>query len=211
MTMVFLGIFAAAALTHLASLYFGNNPLRVLTKVCLLPPLLGLYLAGAEQPQAAAALGILLGWLGDILLLWIRRRLFFVLGLASFLLGHLAYISVFLSRVPALNLPVLALSGTTALIAAILGLGLIRPDRPLFIPAALYAIVLEAMSLCALQLALYRRDPPSLGILAGSLCFLLSDFLLAWHTFRTSSRIHYFMVMLSYIMAQFLIVRGLSS
>jgi uncharacterized membrane protein YhhN len=209
MTAVFLGIFAAAALAHLVSLFFGNHPLRALTKACLLPPLLGLYLVRAEPPLAPVILAILLGWLGDLLLLR-EGRLFFILGLAGFLLGHAAYIAAFLSRVPALNLPALALSGAAALILAVLGLRFIKPDRPLFIPVCLYALVLELMSLCALQLALYRRDPPSLGIFAGSVCFLISDSLLALNTFRASPRPGGFPVMLSYIAAQFLIVWGLS-
>jgi uncharacterized membrane protein YhhN len=210
MTPIVLCLFAGAALVHLVSLFFRNRPLTALTKVCLLPLLLALYLVTVERYAAAVILGGLGGWLGDALLLNHKRRVFFVLGLVSFLLGHLAYIRAIRSLVPALNLPALAVSAGAALALGIGVLKIIRPDRGFLVPAICYTLVLELMSLSALQLALYRRDPPSLGIFAGSLCFIVSDSFLAGFTFRGMPKYGSFLVMSFYITAQFCILGGLT-
>jgi uncharacterized membrane protein YhhN len=65
------------------------------------------------------------------------------------------------------------------------------------------------MSLSALQLLISRRDEWGLLIFAGSLCFLVSDTLLAYFTFRTKPKYGDFFVMLSYLAAQPGIIRGM--
>jgi uncharacterized membrane protein YhhN len=207
--------FAAAALVHLGTQWLRKTGgpegwVMKLSKACLLPPLLGFYALTAPETAPLALLGGLCGWLGDLFLLHSGRQLFFKLGLVSFLLGHLAYIGVFLSRLPALNLPLLFPSLGAALILGILVLRLIGPSPALRIPVILYSAILELMSLTALQLAFFHRNLPSGAIFAGSLCFLYSDSLLAYSTFRAPSGKSHFWVMLSYLAAQTCILGGLS-
>jgi uncharacterized membrane protein YhhN len=219
MTLIFAGISAGAALAHLVSLYCGPPLFRSISKTCLIPPLLALYLVTAKSCLPAAILGCAFGWLGDILLIgYTQRIIFFKLGLASFLLGHLAYIAAFLTFFPggegfaaALSLPALGISLLAALALGPPIFRLIRPGRPMRIPVIVYGAVLELMILCALQLALYRRDPPALIIFAGSLLFFFSDTLLAYSTFRTRPRAGHFLIMSSYIAAQGCIIGGLSA
>jgi uncharacterized membrane protein YhhN len=66
------------------------------------------------------------------------------------------------------------------------------------------------MSICALELLIYRRDGPGIAIFAGSLCFLLSDSVLAYFAFRTMPRYGNFLVMVPYMAAQLAITLGLA-
>jgi uncharacterized membrane protein YhhN len=86
---------------------------------------------------------------------------------------------------------------------------LIKPEKAMNLPAICYEIIIILMSLSALQLLLSRRDGRGLLIFAGSLCFLISDTLLAYFTFRTKPKRGDFFVMLSYIAAQAGIIGGM--
>jgi uncharacterized membrane protein YhhN len=207
---IFLGFFALAAVVHLGAIFVENDPARGISKVCLLPALLGLYLVTAEHLRVPVVLALLLGWAGDFFLLRINYKGFFQLGLGGFLLGHLCYILALLSFTATLNTPALIAASGAVLLLEIPIFWWIKPDRAFRIPLAAYGIIIGAMSVCALELLLYRRDGPGIAVFAGSLCFMLSDSILGYFAFRTMPRYGNFLVMVPYIAAQGLIVLGLT-
>jgi uncharacterized membrane protein YhhN len=203
--LLFIGISAA----HLVSLVWFNRKLRVVTKICLVPLLLAIYLSGAELIFVSLVVALVFGWWGDIFLLNISEPRFFRLGLASFLVGHLCYIPSFLYAAGTLNVPALIISAVVAIPLGVVTHKFTRPEKSMNIPTIIYEIIIMLMSLSALQLLLARRDAGSLLVFAGSLCFLISDTLLAWFTFRTKPKYGDFFVMLTYIAAQSGIVWGM--
>jgi uncharacterized membrane protein YhhN len=209
MTEFLYGLFAADALVHLASSFFGWKIPQRITKILLLPLLLAIYLYGTERIIITVIPALFLGWCGDILLIKGDDRRFFTLGLASFLLGHLCYIPAFLSVTGRFNLPVLLVSLVAAVFLGILVHILIRPDKAMTVPTAAYEVVIELMAIAALQLFLFRNDGAGMLIFAGALFFLVSDTLLGCFTFRGNPRYGTFLVMLTYIAAQGSIVTGL--
>ncbi|MDR2159129.1 MAG: lysoplasmalogenase [Treponema sp.] len=203
------GLFAADVLIHLASSVFGWKIPQRITKILLLPLLLGIYLCGTERIFITIVPALFFGWCGDILLLKSSDRRFFTLGLASFLLGHLCYIPAFLSAAERFNLPVLLVS-----LAAAVPLGFavhlfIRPDKAMTVPTVAYEVVIELMSIAALQLFLFRNDGAGMLIFTGALFFMISDTILGFFTFHGNPRYGTFLVMLTYIAAQGSIVAGL--
>ncbi|WP_062205541.1 lysoplasmalogenase [Streptomyces sp. NBRC 109706] len=162
----------------------------------LLMPLLAAYAASRGAPKLLLA-ALLFGWGGDVFLLpdadWA-----FLVGMGSFAVGHVCYLTLFgRRRAPALLGPGYAV----VLVGAV---ALLWPDLPaeLRIPVAGYSLLLAAMA--------YRAG--ALGPLAGAggALFLLSDTLIAtdiaeWPQLPASG----FWVMSTYIAAQYLLTAGI--
>jgi uncharacterized membrane protein YhhN len=77
------------------------------------------------------------------------------------------------------------------------------------LPVVVYEAVILLMAAAAVQFCIARGLPSGALVLAGSLSFLVSDSLLAFYTFRGTSRFGDVAVMLSYLAAQFCITLGL--
>ncbi|MDR1900474.1 MAG: lysoplasmalogenase [Treponema sp.] len=210
MRLIILGLFAVTAAVHLCAILTGKRRLRRISKVCLMPFLIFYYISQAERPFPVVVLGAVFGWAGDILLIWISRVRYFRMGLAGFLLGHLCYILSMLYLAGGVHLPALVISAAGAVPLGLLILRRIKPDRAMRIPAVLYGIIIELMVISALQLMLARTDSRGLAVFVGSLLFLISDTVLGYLTFRTTTRGGSFFVMLTYIAAQSCIIIGLA-
>jgi uncharacterized membrane protein YhhN len=210
MTIIFLYILAALSLAYLVSLFFERGKFQTIAKICLMPVITSIYLTGTEHIFIPIVFALLFGWLGDILLLRIKEVLFFRLGLASFLLGHLIYLSVMLYFAGSVNIKLLVISLAVYAVAGIFIIRLIKPSKEMYVPVLIYETVILLMAVSAIQFFAVYRLPYGLFILAGSICFIISDTLLAIHTFRAKPKIYYFIVMFTYIAAQLSIVLGLS-
>jgi uncharacterized membrane protein YhhN len=209
MLRVFIALFIGMGATHLVSVILRNEKLRVVTKVCLMPLLLTIYVLGADRLFVPVILALIFGWGGDVFLIKGSDLRFFRLGLASFLIGHLCYISSFVYFTGTFNMPAFIVSAAAAVLLGFAVHSIIRPVKAMNLPAICYEIIILLMSLSALQLLLYRRDEWGLLIFAGSLCFLISDAILAYFTFRTRPKYGDFFVILSYLAAQSGIIWGI--
>jgi uncharacterized membrane protein YhhN len=207
---MFLGIFAVVAVIYLVSLFFKRGVFHAIAKACLVPLVLAVYVSGANSVFFPVVLALVFGWLGDILLVKIEDVRFFRLGLAGFLLGHICYIPSMLHFAGRLNIPVLVISLVVAAVLGVFIRKIIRPSREMSIPSIAYETVILLMAASALQLFIARGTPFGALVFAGSLCFLVSDSMLAFFTFRAEPKYGYFLVMLTYITAQFCIALGFS-
>ena len=70
MNYVFLGAFAAFSAVHLYASWRCDKVLRAVTKVFLLPTLLGWYLTTVQTPLDIVIAAVATSWLGDVLLIF---------------------------------------------------------------------------------------------------------------------------------------------
>jgi uncharacterized membrane protein YhhN len=212
---IVLGLFSADTAAHLAAIAQKKEKLRRFTKVLLMPLLALTFsffwvsLKGGAPPWLVVA-GLLLGCVGDTLLLYRRHRIGFPLGLASFSAGHVLYIVQiwWITAAPAwwvIALPALACVACVAVFYRRL-----RPFVPnAFRPAALfYMLLLSALSVSAAAGAIASLSAGTAVLLAGTLLFMLSDGILSFDVFRDKSRGGNLKVMIPYIAAQTLIAAG---
>ncbi|MDR1046584.1 MAG: lysoplasmalogenase [Treponema sp.] len=202
-------IFAAVSVLHLVSIPLNRQRLQSISKVCLIPVLMVIYSTAAGVFQAAVLLALIFGWGGDTLLLNGKHLRFFLLGLSSFLAGHICYAAAMLIRAGKIDFLVLALSVIAAFPLIYLVYRIIKPGKVMKIPVLVYEAVIVLMSISCLQLFAARRDTEAALIFGGSLFFLFSDALLGYDHFRKKLKCGNFLVMLSYIIAQGSIVAGL--
>ena len=157
-------------------------------------------------------LGLVFSWLGDLFLLFeTKTPLFFICGLASFLLTHVCYIIYFLNS-PASSISGLKKRPIIFLLVIVYGGSLFASLFPylgaLKIPVLVYAIVICSMLLCAVHVYPKVNAPSNKFYVIGALLFVVSDSLLAVNKFYHPIYLAHVWIMLSYCMAQYLIVVG---
>ncbi len=194
-------------------------PLLHLIGKPLLLPLLGWYYfisTDVDSRTPSVLVAIFFSFLGDTLLMFGKHdELYFMLGLAAFLIAHVFYIFSYrqhknashpdeLQGVQRIRLAfpiVLAVSGLVVILYPTLG--------PMKIPVLLYALTIVIMVLNAL-FRFGRTSSPSFWLVfSGAILFMISDSLIAINKFVTTIFIADFFIMSTYIVAQLLIVEGL--
>lgn len=203
-----LAVSAAASLIFLLARPLAAGDWPVIPKVLsiLLLAALGFRLDG----RLAAALA--LSALGDFLL-GVRRlanldgNALFLLGLGSFLIGHLIYIAMFRKyRIPLWWKPGVARVCGLLVILVALGsvLGLLGQSLgSMLIPVMFYSLALTGMGISAMLADLGN----SLAAF-GALLFIASDAMIALNKFRSPFPGHEPLIWITYYAAQFLILRG---
>ena len=185
-------------------LIFSNQTeLRFFTKPVLLPVLILIYISGAKSEKIQLApfflAGLVLSFFGDLFLLF---KWGFLPGLGSFLLAHLFYIISFKKKKQthiSEFWPVIL-----SLYASILLFFLFPYLKEMKIPVIIYAVVIATMMYNAIKT--HNRN-----LIIGALLFLISDTLLSVYLFLQPLMILNLLVMTTYILAQWFLVRGMLS
>lgn len=192
----------------------GADAVHRVVKPLLMPALLLLLLSVktpiAKRPLIIAAL--LFSWLGDVLLLFeSNHALFFITGLASFLITHICYIIYFL-RVRASHPSLIRKQPWIAALVAGYGVSLVMFLLPrlgdMKIPVTLYAVVICNMVIFSFHVFKRLSEPSNLLFVMGALLFAASDSMLAVNKFYQPFAGAGVLIMLSYCAAQFCIVLG---
>ncbi|MDF1574835.1 MAG: lysoplasmalogenase [Bacteroidales bacterium] len=210
-------LFAVIVLVELLGRLLDNIQMEYFVK-----PLIMIWMAVyflLYMRKSALSIPVLLAfffsWAGDnFLMLSGKNELFFFAGVGGFFLAQLSYIYTFarysetggkglLQRRPWLSVFFMAyVAGMLVLLFP----GLEGMMKPVI---AIYAISLMLMSMTALNRSGRVGDSSFKLVFAGSLLFLLSDSLIAFNKFHSEIPLAGFLIMLSYIAAQYLIMRGL--
>jgi uncharacterized membrane protein YhhN len=200
-------------LTDIVAIATGIDTLRYITKPLLMPLLGAGLLAAVHHLRPAIFRNLLLttlffSWAGDILLLWDR---YFLAGLGSFLLAHLAYISFFLKvrytnyPLPLCKYPLIFL--TEAVVLAFLFF-MFPYLGNLAVPVIIYAITISFTLLCAMHAFRFKHQPMGWYCIAGGILFICSDAMIAiarfYHPFPASG----IFIMLTYGLAQWTLITG---
>lgn len=210
---------ASAALAIVGALFDGNARWlhyvsKPLATLLLLWMVLGAAPVVASGYQRLIAVGLVLSAVGDTFLM--LRGDWFVPGLVSFLLAHIAYATAFArgASTGATAVALLAYASVSALVLV----GLL-PSVPTALqpPVVAYVAVIAVMAALAAARGWRLRNTPvqtahpaRIAALGGAL-FILSDTLLAWNRFVTDIPVAIVWVLASYYAAQWCIadsVRG---
>ena len=159
------------------------------TKPLMMPLLAIAYLLGSISPSYWIVTGLFLGGIGDASLIGAERGNRFLVGLAAFLAGHLAYVAGLLEPLarkgapePWMLLPAAGLAVAGFVVYRLLrpGLGTMKG------PVILYTTVILAMALAALVRAPVVSGPAFWLPLSGAIFLIISDTVLAYRTFPDS-------------------------
>jgi uncharacterized membrane protein YhhN len=209
---IFIVLYTIAAAVQLLSRPMGWDLAHVISKCLLLPLLATYYLRSVEARSTPFLVALLFCWLGDILLIFPGL---FLPGLGAFLMGHVMYIlsyrqhqwadasqALLVTQMIRFSLPIV-LAGTGLVVVLFPALGGMQ------IPVLVYALVIVVMVMTALFR--YGRTPSASFwlVFGGALLFMASDSVLAINKFLSAVPNAEFWIMSTYMLAQFMIVRGI--
>jgi len=200
--------FLLVSVADIYAIVVGNQEIEMIAKPLITTSLVILYLLSVSKPNFWYVSALLFAFWGDVLLLFPDQ--FFVFGLASFLLAHVLLITVssrFLQQVSKLRILVHSLP--FVVILAVL-LYLIYPNlEELLIPVIIYGIVISVFGVVAFLVYTNDKSIANSWLFLGSLIFILSDSILAINKFSQSSEFFGIAIMITYIIAQYLICKAM--
>jgi uncharacterized membrane protein YhhN len=198
----------------IAAIVYGSSSIHFFVKPLLIPTLMLLliYSKTGGKEKWWLLTGLFFSFLGDVFLLYeYKNALFFIFGLASFLITHVFYIIYFL-KIKSTQLSLLRQQPWIAALVAGYGCSLVMLLYPglgdLKIPVIVYAGVICFMLLCSLHIFYKTGRPSNVYFVTGALLFVISDSLLAVNKFLTPFTSAGIFIMLTYCAAQFFIVMG---
>ena len=204
---LFHGLFIGVALAHVIGKFCHLPDLSNWTKPLILALLLLFYLNATVEKMRLYIGAVLFSLLGDILLIF-DGELNFILGLLSFLTAHILFILIVLKGLPKSALK--SKLGVLIPFAVVcLGLILFLKDSlgEMLIPVAVYATVISVFGAISLLNYVLNTSRKTLTLFIGSLFFLISDSVLAIDKFHEPNEVFPAIIMITYILAQYLICR----
>lgn len=211
----FFKIYIAISIIYLIIIFLGYHNLDLFLKPLLIPLLgFGVYFNRSIPSKNNLLTALFFSWAGDVILLFTdMAEIYFILGLVSFLIAHIAYCVLF-NKQNTIEIHInKILFGIGSLIIAFYLVSMICVLLPklgeLKIPVIVYASVISIMLLFAFNGYLIWKNKASLYIFLGAATFVVSDSILAVNKFHTTIEKSSFFIMLTYLVAQYLIVVGI--
>ncbi len=201
---------AVAAAAAIGAHYLQLPVLHYIAKplATLLIAAMALSLANSEPVYRRwIIIGLLWSTLGDIMLMLPGD--YFLHGLLSFLVAHLAYLVAFTrrERMFASAAPFVVYALVAVAVLACLWEGIPAAMR---IPVVIYVVALGAMAAQAAAIWSLRRDRASALAAVGGALFMFSDSLIAFNRFGEPFEASRVLVLASYWLAQWLIARSIA-
>ena len=211
-------VFILVSVFHIIVIALQKEKLRQISKCLLMPLLLAAFIAGGGVKYPLVIPALILGWIGDVLLIQIQKKNFMMLGLSSFLTGHIFYIAALIGVLGIfgsggafrnINIPAILIFTPPAVVLGMVIYRLIKPTKEMAAPVIVYMAVLEILTLFGFQVFLHNPGIAGLLLLSGCICFMVSDTILAYYTFRKLKVSGSILLMSYYILAQAEIAIGL--
>ncbi|MDQ6529157.1 lysoplasmalogenase [Flavobacterium sp. LHD-85] len=210
----FFKLYAVFSIVYLFILLLGYERFDLFLKPILIPIIgFGAYFYRKFPSQNILLAALTLSWLGDVILLFTDLgEIYFILGLVFFLMAHIIYCILFNKqrRIRKKQNKPLFIFGS--ILIAVYLIGMISVLMPhlgdLEIPVSIYASIISIMLLFAFNGFLVWEKPGNQLVFFGALFFVISDSILAVNKFYVPIPKSSFFIMLTYLLAQYLIVVG---
>ncbi|MFK5981689.1 MAG: lysoplasmalogenase [Flavobacteriaceae bacterium] len=197
--------FIVICLADFIGIYFENQLVIYIAKPLLMISLFWYYKINTENINKFFVYGLFFSFLGDVFLLG-KGELFFILGLASFLIAHLFYIMMVVKLLVKTTIKEVVSVSIPYVIIFILLLNLLYEHLGgMKIPVIIYALVISVFGTVSLLLFIQKKTDVYLVLVMGVFVFIVSDSVLAINMFYQKEAYFSLVIMLTYVLAQFLI------
>mgnify|MGYP003584385421 FL=1 len=211
----FYKIYIAFSILYLIILLSGYERFDLFLKPILIPIIgFGVYFHRKFPTKNTLLSGLILSWIGDVILLFTDLgEIYFILGLLSFLTAHIIYCVLFNKQHKVRKKQNRSLFIFGSILIALYLIGMVSFLMPflgnLEIPVTIYASIISIMLLFAFNGFLVWEKPGNLLVFLGAFFFVVSDSILAINKFYAPIPKSAFFIMLTYLLAQYLIVIGI--
>ena len=202
-------VFLAVVSLHIVGVLFSEK-LAFLSKPFLMTTLLVVYLVSVKKPDFWFISALFFSFWGDVLLLF--KNQFFVFGLASFLIAHIFYIKITVGFLKEASYKKIALVSSPFLLFLLSFLYLLKDNLgEMRIPVIIYGIVISIFGVVTFLNYVQVKSTANLWLFLGAIIFITSDSLIAINKFYSPNEMYQLLIMLTYILAQYLICKALIS
>jgi uncharacterized membrane protein YhhN len=212
---VALYIFIRYSIFYLAMIALNQEEIARYLKPFLLPLLVvAVYLSEKFKTKTLLLTALTFSWIGDVILLFAdKSEIYFILGLVAFLVSHVFYIVLFSKQTISKTISNKLSFGAGIGLILLYFFGMITTLGPklgsLTIPVVIYAVVISTMLFYALKGSFQWNTIPYQSVLIGAVFFISSDSILAFNKFDQPIPYASFLIMITYLAAQFCIVWGI--
>lgn len=209
--LIFFGvIFILSTVLHLYASFTDNRTLRAKTKWEIVPALGLIYILLSPNVNIPFVLALFFCFLGDVFLIK-KSSMFFTLGGIFFLLAHVFFIITYTKYTHFEDVPVWVIFISLIFYGVAVFWGLRKPSRYVKKTRKIlffsYLFVNALNSIFALMWLVSNPGKASVTAFCGATFFIISDMLLFHCRFTPNSiRRKHFYVMLTYILAEILLV-----
>lgn len=212
-------LFIVIVAADLIGEFLKNSQIDLYAKPLILVWIGGYFLAHAKGMDKTvvklAVFGFMFSWFGDLFMMFSSTFIYFVLGIASFLVAQVFYAFLFLRTItisgkkpflkkkPVWLIPYIAF-GLMVYI-------LLFPHLDDVLKVAIFIYLIAILTMSSMALNRYGNGHPvsfSL-VFVGSLLFVASDLMIAINRFLIPIPYEGLFIMSTYIFAQFLIMKGI--
>ncbi|NLP58209.1 lysoplasmalogenase [Lutibacter sp. B1] len=202
-------LFFLFSVLDVAGIIFNNQTLIHFSKPFILLSLIVMYVLKVDKKYKLYILALLLCFLGDVFLMY-KGEMYFIVGLVSFLLAHFLFIKIVLNRIQNSTLLKVIISTIPFLLFLLtLILTLKNSLGDMLLPVIVYGLTISIFGMVSLLDYLNTTSAKSLFMFLGALVFIISDATLAINKFYHSTHLFEVLVMVTYILAQYLIFRSM--
>ncbi|MBZ4034812.1 lysoplasmalogenase [Flavobacterium sp. 17A] len=211
----FFKIYIVFSIVYLIILFLGYERFDLFLKPILIPIIgFGAYFYRKFPTKNTLLAALVFSWIGDVILLFTDLgEIYFILGLVSFLTAHILYCILFnkQNRIRKKQNKSLFIIGSILIALYLIGMvSVLMPHLgDLQIPVIVYATIISIMLLFAFNGLLVWERPGNLLVFLGAFFFIVSDSILAVNKFYVPIQKSSFFIMLTYLLAQYLIVLGI--
>ena len=196
-------------IVDLLGIAFQNSTLVFVFKPLLIPTILFLYTVDTRIKNKLYRVALVVCFFGDVFLLG-SEKLFFMLGLGSFLIAHVIFIKIVLNQLNKISFKRIVIAGLPYIILLISILSLLKDSlKDLFFPVVIYGLTICSFGTIAFLNYLQKKDSRAMFMFIGSTVFIASDLVLAINKFYFSALYLEVFVMLTYGIAQYLILKSM--
>jgi uncharacterized membrane protein YhhN len=212
---VALYIFIRYSIFYLAMIALNQEEIARYLKPFLLALLVvAVYLSEKFKTKTLLLTALTFSWIGDVILLFAdKSEIYFILGLVAFLVSHVFYIVLFSKQTISKTISNKLSFGAGIGLILLYFFGMITTLGPklgsLTIPVVIYAVVISTMLFYALKGSFQWNTIPYQSVLIGAVFFISSDSILAFNKFDQPIPYASFLIMITYLAAQFCIVWGI--
>lgn len=207
---VFFGLFIATSIVHLVFCFFEMELPRKITKG-FTTAFLGIAATIAIPTEPLVYIGCFLGMVGDVALLKKHKIMPFVIGMVSFLAGHILYILTYIKLCAPMHWGFYVFTGVYCVLFPVLFYNVchkIVHQRGIAFGGTAYFGYLFLNFIWAIIACAYGHTNYCLLCVFGAFCFIVSDIFLSYTMFKRNVRRRDFYIMITYLFAQGLIVAG---
>ena len=209
-----LSFFIIVSILHLIFCFRRDNKKRYITKPMLIISLLAFYLTSSPKPAVLIIIALICSWIGDILLMK-NGDLWLLAGGLFFIAAHVCLMFRFASTIADANVPLIPVAVFVLVFtaAACITLRELRGHAPgmMILGLFVYLMINAAMNTYAFINTVTAFCAGNFIISIGALMFFISDCVLFIQIYCGKKGIVFgsnFVVMLTYLLAESLIVAG---